>query len=149
MHPYSNEFYNDLHLLFDEINQTNKNSILAANQIIIIINKKIKELHRWLKKHIFASIDDEIYFFKYVKPKLISQLIYYTKIVDIESNSPTSKKLKIKYLEKELRANFPVLEKKQTFQPIFSLRFQALRSSILYQNKRKTIKLLRMSYYQL
>ena len=106
MHPNFNEFYNDLHLLFDEINQNNKNAILAANQLIGIINKKIKELHRWLKKHTFTSIDDEIYFFKYVKPKLISQLIYYTKIVDIESNSPTSKKLKIKYLEKELEQIF-------------------------------------------
>lgn len=115
MHPYSNEFYNDLQLLFDEINRNNRNSIIAANQIIIIINKKIKELHHWLKKHIFPTIEDEIYFFKYVKPKLISQLIYYTKIVEIESNSPIPKKIKIKYLEKELEQIFQYSEKNKHF----------------------------------
>lgn len=119
MHPDSNEFYNDLYLLFDEINRNNKNSILAANQIIGVINKKIKELHRWLKKHTFTSIDDEIYFFKYVKPRLISQLIYYTKIVDIESNSPTAKKIKIKYLEKELEQIFQYSKKNKIFNQYF------------------------------
>lgn len=71
-------------------------------KIVEIIEDKIKELHLWLIGHKFETQEEEIYFFKVQKPKLLSKLIYYAHIIDIESNSPISKSNRIKYIKKEL-----------------------------------------------
>ncbi|WP_417943625.1 RteC domain-containing protein [Flagellimonas abyssi] len=36
----------------------------------------------------FPSKEDEIYFFKHVKPQIFSKLIYYIKLFNIESKRP-------------------------------------------------------------
>lgn len=70
--------------------------------MIPFLEKRIKELHKWLKNHIFENQEEEIYFFKELKPKLASKLIYYKTILKIESNAPATKKLKKKFYEKAL-----------------------------------------------
>lgn len=102
MSHYSNDFLKDLDLLFNEIKRNNNNPIIASNKIIVVLNNKIHDLYIWLSKHTFPSPDEEIQFFKEQKPILVSKLIYYNKIVDIESNLPTAKEVKIKYLKKEI-----------------------------------------------
>ena len=54
------------------------------------------------KKHKFSSPEEEIYFFKDLKPIFISKLIYYKTVLSIETNLPTSKKNKIKFYEDAL-----------------------------------------------
>lgn len=71
--------------------------MIQANEI------KLKEIHKGLKKHQFENIGEEIYFFKVLKPKLVSKLIYYKSLYKIESGLSPTKKNKIKQYEKELR----------------------------------------------
>lgn len=115
MQRYSNEYLEDLNSRFNEIIRTNKNLITAANLIVEILEAQIKELHQLLMNYKFSSLDDEIYFFKFLKPKLIAKLIYYTKIIDLESNLPTPKKPRIKYLQKELNRISQYTEKNKYF----------------------------------
>ncbi len=115
MIPYSDNFLNDLDLIFVEINKKSKNPIVAAIQIVEIIEEKIKELHRWLKKYTFPSEEEEIHFFKCVKPKLISKLIYYNRIIEIQSGIPAPKKNKVKFLEKELEQISQYSKKNKSF----------------------------------
>lgn len=51
----------------------------------------------------FETLENEILFFKTLKPKFISKLIYYKKIRKLESRKPLGgKKIIRKYLDKEL-----------------------------------------------
>lgn len=102
MNPFCIAFYNDFEVEYQAIKQTVSDTITLANRVIPFIEKRIKELHKWLKNHIFENIEEEIYFFKEVKPKLASKLIYYKTILKIESNAPATKKLKKKFYEKAL-----------------------------------------------
>ncbi len=102
MSHYSNDFLKDLDLLFNEIKRNNNNPIIASNKIIEVLNEKIYDLYVWLSKYTFPSSEEEILFFKEQKPILVSKLIYWNKIIDIESNLPTAKEFKIKYLKKEI-----------------------------------------------
>lgn len=102
MSHYSNDFLKDLDLLFNEIKRNNNNQIKASDKIIEVLDDKIYDLYVWLSKYIFPTSEEEIQFFKEQKPLIISKLIYYNKIIDIESNLPTAKEFKVKYLKKEI-----------------------------------------------
>lgn len=102
MNPFCIAFYNDFEVEYQAIKQSISDTITLANKVIPLIEKRIKELHKWLKNHVFDTIEEEIYFFKEVKPKLASKLIYYKTILKIESNAPATKKLKKKFYDKAL-----------------------------------------------
>lgn len=102
MIPYSETFFEDLEMQFNETKKIVINKIDSINKIVDQIEVKIKELHQWLINFSFNSQDEEIMFFKEYKPKLIAYLIYYNKILELETNAPCSKKEKIKYFYDEL-----------------------------------------------
>jgi RteC protein len=102
MNAYCVAFYADFEVEYQALKQNFSDIILLANKIIPFLKRKIKELHKWLKNHIFENTAEEIYFFKEVKPKLTAKLIFYNTILKIESNLPSSKKMKKKCYEKAL-----------------------------------------------
>ncbi|VTP91500.1 RteC domain-containing protein [Sphingobacterium daejeonense] len=51
----------------------------------------------------FKNIDEEIHFFKYQKPVIVSKLIYYNAIYKIETRRPYGNKRIKKYFAKELK----------------------------------------------
>ena len=81
-----------------QIETTNNFPICQAKHLSQYLEEKLNELFVWLENYEFKSVEEEIYFFKELKSRLTSKYIYYHKILEIESNAPTtSKKLKIKY----------------------------------------------------
>lgn len=99
---YSNDFFNELEAKFNYIKRNNPEQIVFSNKIVEILNQKINELHNSLINYKFESVEQEINFFKEQKPKLVSKLIFYNAIIEIESNAPSGNKLKERYYEKEL-----------------------------------------------
>ena len=73
---------------------------IGLNQVLIFINTNINNLYSWLNNNTFDDTEKEIHFFKVIKPRLVSYLLYYDKILEIETNSHFSKHNKIKYLKK-------------------------------------------------
>lgn len=73
-------------------------------QIIKLLESGFDSLKGLVNTHGFDNCDDEIKFFKKVKPKLFSNLIYYRKIYSFETRRPTNcidaQKL---YIEQEQR----------------------------------------------
>jgi hypothetical protein len=59
-----------------------------ALQSITCIESALNELKSFLMNHTFKSDDEEIQFFKEIKPGIYSQLIYYVKVSNIESKRP-------------------------------------------------------------
>lgn len=63
----------------------------------------IKILRNEVDQNGFDSIQEEIFFFKHIKPQIFSKLIYYVKLFNIESKRPrSSSKFQIKYLNDQI-----------------------------------------------
>jgi hypothetical protein len=116
--PFFNEFENQ----YQVIKKSHTEIISIAQHVILLIESKINELFKWLKKHKFNSIEEEIYFFKDLKPIFISKLIYYKAVLRIESNVPTSKKNKIKFYEEELNTIQEYTNKNRKFYEYYRAR---------------------------
>lgn len=87
---YFNEFEREYEVL-----KNTSNDILATSlEIIHYIEKKLKEIYKWLKKYVFQTPQDEIYFFKELKPRMVSKLLYYKELLKLETSLPPSKKNK-------------------------------------------------------
>lgn len=87
----------------DIINKTTTDSLVLCIKMVREIEKKLKEIHKWLKKHQFENAQEEIYFFKELKPKLVSKLIYFKTLYKLETSLPPAKRDKRKHYERELR----------------------------------------------
>jgi hypothetical protein len=95
---YFNEFEKEYELL-----KNSSDDVLAISiEIIQYIEKKLKEIYLWLKKHVFNSLQEEIYFFKELKPRMVSKLLYYKELMKLETSLPPSKRNKKKHYEELL-----------------------------------------------
>lgn len=69
-----------------------EHGISRTEKFIKLLRKKVLELG-------FTNTEEEISFFKHVKPQIFSKLIYFVKLFNIESKRPrSSSKFQIKYL---------------------------------------------------
>ncbi|SRX74733.1 RteC domain-containing protein [Aequorivita antarctica] len=77
--------------------------LYKAETSIAYTEKCIKTLREEVVKHGFNSIKEEIFFFKHIKPQILSKLIYYAKLFNIESKRPrSSSKFQVKYLNRQI-----------------------------------------------
>jgi len=84
------------------LKSSESNTIIGCQKIIFFLEKKLKKLNKWLKNHQFDCEKNEIYFFKELKPSLISKILFYQNILKIESTLPPGKKGKKKHYEKAI-----------------------------------------------
>lgn len=72
-------------------------------KMLIILEESLEELKNFLTSYSFKHEEDEIYFFKEVKPQFFSWLIYYREIYYIEMRMPIGTcNDRIKYFEDAL-----------------------------------------------
>lgn len=93
------EFEAELNVLESD----DKDILYQAETGISHTEKCIKGLRQKVIKKGFLSSQEEIYFFKHIKPQIFSKLIYYVKLFNIESKRPrSSTKFQIKYLNNHI-----------------------------------------------
>jgi hypothetical protein len=105
MRNFSESLCNEIEQKVELIkNKTSGDTIEYCYQAIIIIKDGLEKLRFFFTEQINIEAKDEIEFFKSIKPKLTSKLIFFNELYNIERNKPgsTSKALK-KYYNKELR----------------------------------------------
>ena len=78
----------DLEKELKKIDLTNQDTIVKAEKKITLINVGLKELRKFVTANPFHSKQEEIDFFKKMKPEIFSKLIYFVSIYDIESKRP-------------------------------------------------------------
>ncbi|MHB0756241.1 RteC domain-containing protein [Polaribacter sp. M15] len=76
--------------------------MLGVKKIISFLEKKLKKLNKWVKNYSFECQKEEIYFFKELKPSLISKILFYQNVLKIESTLPPGKKAKRKHYIKAI-----------------------------------------------
>jgi len=71
--------------------------------IIKTIVKCLSEVKVFVLKRGFKNKEEEIHFFKYLKPTIVAKLVYYNAVYKIETKKPTEAKAIKKYLKVELK----------------------------------------------
>jgi len=86
-----------------QIDNDISDKLKKSEQSIYYINSCLKQLKEYVRQNKFPNQEDEIQFFKEIKPSIYSKLIYFVKIFNIESKRPNgSDESQKKYLLKEL-----------------------------------------------
>ena len=97
-------YFNEFEREYEVLKNTSDDVLTVSLEIIHYIEKKLKELHKWLKNHVFKTLQEEIYFFKELKPRMVSKLLFYKELLKLEASLPPSKKKKRKHYEELLTA---------------------------------------------
>ena len=95
-------YFNEFEKEYEVLKNASNDVLTVSLEIIHYIEKKLKEMFNWLKKHVFKTLQEEIYFFKELKPRMVSKLLYYKELLNVESSLPPSKKNKRKHYEEWL-----------------------------------------------
>lgn len=94
--------WEDLHKKIQRLQVEKSNPLQFAQYALMETDETIRKVKGWVTIHDFASWEQEITFFKILKPKLIGSFIYYSRLVSFLSGVPTSgDKLKRKIYENE------------------------------------------------
>ena len=102
MKPYDFNYFYEFECEYEALKNSKYDVLELCHKMIEFIQEKLKELGKWLKSHIFSTIQEEIQFFKELKPKMVSKIIYHQQLLKIEGSLPPTKKKKKKHYEKEL-----------------------------------------------
>ena len=103
MKKYAN-ILSDLERHIEFLEFDNSTSIIfKAEKIIEKAKESLKKARKIVLSQGFDNKESEIYFFKIIKPKLYSKLIYHLKLFDIENKRPRgSTKSQIKYFNSQI-----------------------------------------------
>ncbi len=80
-----------------------ENKVCMATRSVAAVVDSMSALKAYIKDYRFKNAEEEIQFFKRLKPKFSSQLIYFMKVQKIETERPNgSHKVQCEYLNQEL-----------------------------------------------
>lgn len=103
MKNFSLKLNKDLSNQLQIIDSEESNIIIKAQKSIVCIRSALSKLKAFVLESNFKNEDEEILFFKEIKPGILSQLIYYAKLNNIESKRPIgSLEIQQDYLLREL-----------------------------------------------
>lgn len=85
---FSNNLYDQLENELTEIGINYANILDSSRELYLKIIPLIKSLKQFIIKYKFENKNEEIHFFKNIKPKFLSKLVYYQKIFNIQSRLP-------------------------------------------------------------
>lgn len=104
MKNFSDNLATQLQLNLETINYTETQTIEQTKISIKIVIESLEELKQFVKNKSFVSKQEEILFFKEVKPEFFSKLIYYNEIYRMEMTKPAgSFKNAVRYYKAEQR----------------------------------------------
>ena len=88
MKQFTKKLEEKLSIEIQSIEMEGSNILKKASKIIFLLESAFEQLRTFVFEYTFESEDEEILFFKEVKPRIFSQLIYYKEIYDIEMCHP-------------------------------------------------------------
>lgn len=104
MNHFITKLNKDLNSQLQDVDLEELNIIRKAQKSIRCIKDVLTQLRAFTIQHTFCDDAEEILFFKKTKPELFSKLIYYVRILNIESRRPVgSCEIQESYLQEELK----------------------------------------------
>lgn len=107
---------NEAEVKMSELSKENCESVEMFQKAIHILHNSFWKLKELVKQNGFDSIEEEIEFFKYVKPSICGKLIFYCRLLKLELKQPegSSELLKV-YYQKYLNVLNDYFEKNGDF----------------------------------
>jgi len=103
MTNYSRSVLNELEEQLHIISFDYDNPIKMCDKSLETIIQHLKQLKVYVLNNQFENQEEEIHFFKIIKPKFTSKLLYFEKIRKLETRKPIgSKTMLLEYLENEI-----------------------------------------------
>src|SRR5690606_38119613 len=144
------KFYSEaLHRLEKAITETEIETDCSVQRIEAVIHhilECLSELKEYVLKRGLKNTDEEIRFFKYQKPVILSKLIYHNAIYKIETRKPYGAKPIRKYLKKELKKLKRFFDSNLEFYKYYRNNSSFLDEKLFIRNK-YDIKLCLDTYY--
>lgn len=103
MEKFYNETLEKLETDIKELEMEADSSIQQVETVIRLIIKCLANVKEYVLNKGFKNTDEEIRFFKYQKPVMVSKLIYYNAIYKIETKKAYGAKPIRNYLNNELK----------------------------------------------
>jgi len=99
-----NQSYNktieELEETLSQLKTQTQNFVELTEKAMGLCDSVMMKLRESVIKNGFKSEEEEIYFFKHIKPRINSKLFFYTEVFDLESYRPEGgKKLQVKFLQ--------------------------------------------------
>jgi hypothetical protein len=102
MMPFISELLNEFEIENDKVDYDYLDLLKTSENAFVLCMEFIDKLKLFLVNNGFTDEDEEIQFFKHIKPRFTSQLIFYREIHNIESRKPDqSVKKSIRYFRKQ------------------------------------------------
>lgn len=102
---FTNELFANLERDLGLIDLNDGNRLIQLETAFMLVDKTVEKIKAYLDKYTFPDPEEEILFFKYYMPKLLSKSIFYSELFNIESHRPRGKGKMVKsFYEKEQRS---------------------------------------------
>lgn len=85
---YSEELLASLNVQLELLANDSLDLIERANKALLLIKPMIQELQNFVLAHEFTDVDEEISFFKDIKPLFTSKYYFYNKLLSLKINEP-------------------------------------------------------------
>ena len=75
--------------IYEKIDVDNWNiSIEVVLDVVELLYRSLEDMRTYIVNHPFSNKEEEIYFFKHIKPEVLSRLLYFTEIYNTEMRKP-------------------------------------------------------------
>lgn len=88
MKAYVNQEWMELQEALEEIAATCKNRLQQAERSYYRVQEALQRIKEYIAAYDFADKEEEIYFFKEIKPQFLSELIFHMKVFYVEADRP-------------------------------------------------------------
>ena len=75
--------------IYEKIDVDNWNiTIEVVLDVVEFLQRSLEDMRTYIVNHPFSNKEEEIYFFKHIKPEVLSRLLYFTEIYNTEMRKP-------------------------------------------------------------
>ena len=75
--------------IYEKIDVDNCNiSVEVVLDVVEFLQRSLEDMRTYIVNHPFSNKEEEIYFFKHIKPEVLSRLLYFTEIYNTEMRKP-------------------------------------------------------------
>ena len=75
--------------IYEKIDVDNWNiSIEVVLDVVEFLQRSLEDMRTYIVNHPFSNKEEEIYFFRHIKPEVLSRLLYFTEIYNTEMRKP-------------------------------------------------------------
>lgn len=149
MNEYVRKLRKETDELVDKIESSESNVLKKSIEASHVLAEAFNRLKKYITSYEFNNEEEEISFFKEIKPKFCYRLIYYRKLYNIEMNRPAGVEKQKEFLNEELNEINKYNNKRLDFIRYYRSGASHLDSLYFLRRKMDTEQYLETFYYEL